>query len=518
MVIAILDGWGVSTQTEGNAILAARTPTLDSLAQYYPLATITAAGAEVGLPWGEVGNSETGHRNIGAGRVAYQIRQAIDREISSGAFFKNEVLLSAVQHAEQHKSRLHLMGLIGPGGVHAHSSHLFALLQLLQQQHFAQPVFLHLFTDGRDTGPKMALAYVEEIEEKLTEIGIGRVASITGRLYAMDRNENRERTKATYDMLRGTYAMTTAPSAWEAVRQAYVQEVLDEKIAPTAITRGGGPLGPMQDGDAVIFFNFRPDRARQLAKMFTRQSGEQVEPDIKLVTFVEYDQTLGVPAAFKEEAVEQPLAKVIADASLKQLHISETEKYAHVTYYLNVGREQPFAGEEHVLIKSSNTHDFASIPHMEAETITSHMVQELQAGKFDVYFINYANADMVGHTGNFAAAVEACSFLDICLGQLWTAVEAAQGALIVTADHGNAEDMMDPASKTATTDHSSNPVPFYYVHPRLKRTAAKSASELNQIFTTPIGVLADVAPTILEILNLPKPVEMTGVSLLNSLN
>lgn len=513
LVVAILDGWGVSTQKEGNAILAAKTPTLDMLAQHYPLATITAAGAEVGLPWGEVGNSETGHRNIGAGRVAYQIRQAIDREIENGNFFKNEVLLSALQHAEQHKSRLHLMGLIGPGGVHAHSSHLFALLKLLQQHHFSQPVFLHLFTDGRDTGPKMGLAHVEEIEDKLRELGMGRVASVTGRLYAMDRNENWERTQATYDMLRGTYAMTTAPSAWEAIRQAYVQEVLDEKISPTAITRGGSPLGSMQDGDAVIFFNFRPDRARQLTKMFT----EQAKDTIKLVTFVEYDHTLGVPAAFHEEAVEQPLAKVLADGGLQQLHISETEKYAHVTYYLNVGREEPFAGEEHVLIKSSNTPDFASIPHMEAGVITRRMVQELQAGKFDVYFINYANADMVGHTGNFEAAVEACSFLDQCLGQLWTALEAAHGALIVTADHGNAEDMMDPASKTATTDHSSNPVPFYYAHPQLKRTVAKSAAELNQIFSTPIGVLADVAPTILEILNLPKPAEMTGVSLLNSL-
>lgn len=512
-MVAILDGWGVSTQKEGNAILAATTPTLDMLAQYYPLATITAAGVEVGLPWGEVGNSETGHRNIGAGRVAYQIRQAIDREIASGSFFKNEVLLSALRYVEQNKSRLHLMGLIGPGGVHAHSSHLFALLQLLQQQHFSQPVFLHLFTDGRDTDPKMALGHVEEIEEKLREIGFGHVASVTGRLYAMDRNENWERTKATYALLRGTYAMTTAPSAWEAVRQAYVQEVLDEKIAPTAITRGGAPLGPMQDGDAVIFFNFRPDRARQLTKMFKEQAGEK----IKLVTFVEYEQTLRVPAAFHEEMVEQPLAKVLADASLTQLHISETEKYAHVTYYLNVGREQPFPGEEHVLIKSSNTQDFSSIPHMEAGAITSRMVQELQAGKFDVYFINYANADMVGHTGNFAAAVEACSFLDVCLGQLWTAVEAARGALLITADHGNAEDMIDPASKTVTTDHSSNPVPFYYAHPKLKRTVAKSAAELHQIFTTPIGVLADVAPTILEILSLPKPAEMTGVSLLNSL-
>lgn len=513
LVVVILDGWGINRQSEGNAIMAAKTPTLDMFARHYPLAALTAAGTEVGLPWGEMGNSETGHRNIGAGRVVYQIRQAIDQEVERGGFFTNEALRSALSHAEQNKSRLHLMGLIGPGGVHAHSSHLWALLQLVQQQSFVQPVYLHLFTDGRDAPPQTALGHVEEVEEQLRQKGFGRVASVTGRLYAMDRNENWERTKLTFDMLLGRGRTTSAPSAWEAVRQSYAQNVLDEKILPTVITRGGEALGPIQAGDAVIFFNFRPDRARQL----TRMLAEQAPPNVRLVTFVEYDKTLGVPAAFQEEVMDQPLAKVIADANLKQLHMAETEKYAHITYYLNVGREQPFDHEEHVLIKSSNTQDFALIPHMEAGTITKRVIQELQRGRFDVYFINYANADMVGHTGNLAAAVEACSFLDVCLGQLWEAMRATGGALLVTADHGNAEDMVDPATKTATTDHSSNSVPFYYVHPQLQRTVAKSAAELDKILTTPIGVLADVAPTILEILKLPKPAEMTGVSLLNSL-
>lgn len=501
-VVVILDGWGISFLPEGNAILVAQTPTLDTWAALYPTAALTAAGEEVGLPWGEVGDSETGHKNIGAGSVQYQTLEAINHAITDKSFFTNPTFLQALEQVKQQQSQLHLMGLVSPGGVHAHINHLFTLLELCKRNHLQENVFIHMFTDGRDSPPKAALSYLAQLEEKIGKFGVGTIASVTGRFYAMDRNKNWERTQATYDMLTGGPRGAGAPSARAAIENAYAQNILDEMIPPTAITRGGGPVADIRDGDAVIFFNFRPDRARQLTQLFRQRQ------DIQCTTFFELFQ--GKPA-------QQPLARVLSEAGLTQLHIAETEKYAHITYYLNVGHEQPFASEEHVLVESGSTANFADKPEMAAAEITDRAMAGMQQKGFDVIFINYANADMVGHTGNFAAAVKACEIVDQQLGRLQEAVTALGGAMIVTADHGNAEEMINLQTKAISTDHTANPVPLYYVTEALRRTTPKSEAEMREIFTSPIGVLADVAPTILEILELQKPPEMTGVSLLNSL-
>ncbi|MEX1997883.1 MAG: 2,3-bisphosphoglycerate-independent phosphoglycerate mutase [Candidatus Andersenbacteria bacterium] len=522
LVVTILDGWGISFVKEGNAIMAATTPTMDMFARHYPSAGILAAGIEVGLPWGEVGNSETGHSNIGAGQVQYQALPSIDKAIEDRSFFANQVLLQAIAHVKRNNSNLHIMGLASTGGVHAHLNHLFALLRLVAHEQIYDHVFLHLFTDGRDSPPQSALAYLRQTAEVMAQYKIGKIASVTGRLYAMDRNENWERTQATFNLLTGGPRQVGASTAEQAVTQAYERNIFDEMIPPTAITEGGGPLATIRDNDAVIFFNYRPDRARQITRAFvetdfTNFRRPTVPTNLFFATMTQYDPRLPAPAAFIEEPVALPLAKVISQAGLTQLHIAETEKYAHITYYLNGGHEQPFPGEEHVLIKSSGIKNFAERPHMEAEAITDRLLHEIQRGLFDVYFVNLANADMVGHSGDIAATIEACTFVDQCLARLHTAVQAAHGALLVTADHGNAEEKLHPKTKAVETDHTSNPVPLHYVIEHLRRTTPRSEAELVALFSSPIGVLADIAPTILDILDIPLPPHMTGISLLNSL-
>lgn len=521
LVVVILDGWGVSPEQEGNAIATANTANMNRLLTDYPAATLAAAGEEVGLPWGEAGNSETGHKNIGAGSVQYQVVEGINHAIADRSFFSNAVLLEACKHVKQQHSQLHLMGLVSVSGVHATLSHLIALLELVAGQGLAEQVFIHMFSDGRDSPPQSALSYLAQLEQAIKHLKVGTLASVTGRFYAMDRNRNWERTQATYDMLTGGPRGSGAPNPHKAIENAYAQHILDEKIPPTAMTWGGAPIAEIRDNDAVIFFNFRPDRARQLTAAFVQPEAVPFPTkkfkNLLFVTLAQYDPRLPAPAAYTEAAAEWPLARVISEAGMKQLHIAETEKYAHITYYLNAGHEQPFPGEEHVLIKSSGVADFAQQPQMAAAAITDRAVQEIEKGAFDVLFINYANADMVGHTGNFEATVAACTFVDECIGRLAAAVQAAGGALIVTADHGNAEVKLNKATGEMSTDHTANPVPFYFMTEKLRRTTPKGESEISDILSSPIGVLADVAPTILEILELQKPAQMTGVSLLNSL-
>jgi len=522
LAVVILDGWGVSFSTQGNAIAEAETPTMDLLARYFPTATLAAASIEVGLPWGEVGNSETGHRNIGAGSVQYQVLPMIDKAIKDGSFFSNSILQGAIEHAQARGSALHIMGLLSNGGIHAHINHLEALLKMIAGAKIKNKVFIHVFTDGRDTEPQSAERFINELNRLIDTLGVGDIASVTGRFYAMDRNENWERTKATYEMLTGVSRQAGAPTALAAVQQSYAKLVFDENIAPTVLTRGGMPKAKISDGDAVVFFNFRPDRARQLTRAFVEEAfagwPRQKLKDLYFATMAQYDKEIAAPFAFMEEVAENPLAKIIAEAGLKQLHIAETEKYAHVTYYLNVGHEELFTGEDRVLIKSSGVKNFADKPEMEAGIITDRVLQEVQAGKYDVYFVNFANPDMVGHTGDFEATKKACSFVDQNLGRIYEAVvRQGGGALLVTADHGNAEEMINSRTGKVTTDHSTNPVPLYYAHPRLARQTPRSDEEVQQIMSAPIGVLSDVAPTILEILNIPAHPDMTGVSLLGSL-
>ena len=521
LVVSILDGWGFSFIEEGNAIVAAETPYMDMFVRHYPAASLLAAGIEVGLPWGEKGNSETGHSNIGAGRVQYQSLPRIDQAIIDRSFFQNSALVAAMDHARKHRSNLHLLGLLGPGGIHSHMNHLFALLEMAKQQGLGREVYIHIFTDGRDVAQKSAGHYLQQLEEKMGQLGVGRIASVTGRFYAMDRNLNWERTEATYKLLTGIAHSASASTAEQAIEQSYQQGASDEWIPPTLITRGGKPVGTIQENDSVIFFNFRPDRARQLTRAFVMPDFDGFErtylPGLMFTTLEQYDPDLPANAAFIEEPVKNPLARVISQAGLRQLHIAETEKYAHVTYYLNGGHEQPFPGEEHILVQSSGVKDFSQEPHMAAQEITDRLIAELQKNIYDVVFVNFANADMVGHTGNYEAAVEACTFVDMCVGRVYEQVKSMDGAMLVTADHGNAEEMINSETGAVVTDHTSNPVPFFYINEQLKRVSPRSLEAVAQISSTPIGMLADVAPTILEILHLEKPADWTGISLLGSL-
>lgn len=520
LVVIILDGWGISFIREGNAVALSPKPILDDFARYYPATALRAASIEVGLPWGEAGNSETGHRNIGAGQVQYQILPLINRAIDDGSFFKNPVFLKAIDHIQRNKSHLHIMGLASTGGVHSHINHLLALLKLAARHHVGSQVFIHMFTDGRDVPPQTALSYVEQLE-KTTRVFGGKIASVTGRIYAMDRNQNWHRTQSVYETLTGLNPQIGAPNARAAIEQAYQQKLFDEVIPPTIVTHGGKPLAEIRDHDAVLFFNFRPDRARQLTQAFA-DPGFQKFPrkpltNLFFATMAPYSEELPVPAAYHEAVVEYPVGRLIADAGLSQLHIAETEKYAHVTYYLNTGREKPFLNEKQMLIRSSGPKNFAQWPHMSADEITHYVLDAMQKKEFDVYFINFANADMIGHTGDLNAAVQACSFLDVCIGKLSNSIIPQGGALLITADHGNAEQMINPVTGEKDTEHTSNPVPLYYVHYPLKRSTPRTDDEVKKMFGAPLGVLADVAPTILEVLHIPKHPSMTGVSLLDSL-
>ncbi len=520
LVVIILDGWGISFVKEGNAIMAAQTPYMNGYARYFPSAALKAASIEVGLPWGEVGNSETGHRNIGAGQVQYQALPMIDKAIGDGSFYTNPAFLQAIEHANKNNSNLHIMGMASAGGVHAHVGHIQALIELCRRQNFSR-VFIHVFTDGRDTAPKVAESSINLIQQSIDGLGVGAIATVTGRFYAMDRNNNWDRTQATYNVLTNGPRASGAPSAKKAIDVAYASGLDDEHILPTAITRGGEPIGFIQSNDAIIFTNFRPDRARQITRVFIKPetAGFPIQPltNLFFVSMTHYDNDLPTVVAFQEEHPQFPLARVISDAGLKQLHIAETEKYAHITYYLNAGYEDVFPGEERFLVESSSVQDFAEKPEMGAREITAHTKAALEKGIHDVYFLNFANPDMVGHSGSFEATVTACSIVDECIGIIHKATMAAGGALIVTADHGNAEDLRNPLTQEREKDHSSNAVPFHFVYPTYQRKTPKSDQEIMSIFSTPVGVLADIAPTVLEVLGLPKPAEMTGVSLMQSL-
>ena len=379
-----------------------------------------------------------------------------------------------------------------------------------------------MFADGRDAPPQSALTYLSKVEEEMAKRGIGKMASLTGRFYAMDRNRNWERTEATYNMLTGGERPTGAPSAKQAIESSYANGVFDEMMLPTAITYGGSPIVSINDNDAVVFFNFRPDRSRQLASAFVESDkvGFKTKKlkNVHVVTLSEYDPEMPAAAAFVEEVAEYPLARSISEIGLRQLHIAETEKYAHITYYLNVGQEKAFANEKRILIKSSGIHNFANRPKMEAGAITDRVIKEIERSSYDVYFVNFANSDMVGHTGDFQATVKACTYIDRCLSRIYQAVTQTDGALILTADHGNAEEMQyADGNKAISKEHSISPVPLFYVRDSLRRTVPKSESEVRDIISSPIGVLADVAPTILDVLKIPKPSTMTGVSLLESM-
>ncbi|GFO97658.1 phosphoglycerate mutase [groundwater metagenome] len=501
VLLLILDGYGINRNIEGNAIAAARTPDLDRLFSTYPHCELDSSGESVGLPKGQMGNSEVGHLNIGAGRIVYQDLTRITRSIREGEFKKNRVLIDAMKNVKSNGSSLHLMGLLSDGGVHSHISHLYALLALAREQGIKK-VYVHAFLDGRDVPPKSALTYIAEAEKKMITLG-GEFATVSGRYYAMDRDKRWERVeKAYHAMTKGEGAQ--AESASIAVKKAYERGETDEFVAPTVIFRNEKPVSLISDNDAIIFFNFRSDRAREITRAFIddKFSGfdRKSYPRTHFVCLTQYDGTFYVTVAFPPESLKNILATVLSRHNLRQLRIAETEKYAHVTFFFNGGVEAPVAGEDRILIPSPNVATYDMQPEMSAYPVTDEAVKTITSGKYDVIVLNYANCDMVGHTGVFDAAVKAVEAIDMCIGRVYDAVIQSGGLLIITADHGNAEKMVDETGGIHTA-HTSNSVPLIICEKGIRLRD---------------GILADIAPTILEALGIEKPEEMTGRSLIRS--
>ncbi len=535
VVLLILDGWGIAPAGPGNALSLAHLSTYPKLWVSYPHAEIVASGEAVGLPKGEDGNTETGHLNIGAGRIVYQDLPRINMAIADGTFFHNPAFTGAIEHARVHQSSIHLLGLLGAGGVHSNIEHLYALLQLFQKENFKN-VFLHLFTDGRDSPPSAALTYFSELEREMKISGIGTIGSVIGRYYAMDRDHRWDRTQKAYDALTQGQGLT-ALSAQEAVNQAYKKGQTDEFIEPTVITKDGQPVGIVKDNDAVIFFNFRIDRPRQLTKAFvlpnfadaTKKEGfdpyaikyfkkhvveEQVIPppfartraiqNLFFVTMTQYEKGLPAIAAYPPQTVAMPLGKVLANAGRRQLRMAETEKERFVTYYFNGQREDAFFGEDRIIIPSAKVATYDLKPEMSAHELTTTLISRIEAKMYDFIALNFANADMVGHTGVIPAAITACQTIDRCLETIVTTVLSYDGAVVITADHGNVEEMIDGVTMGVDTEHSTYPVPFIAI--------AKDFQGKPQQLQR--GVLADIAPTILHLMGIPKPSDMTGRNLL----
>ncbi|MDD2335392.1 MAG: 2,3-bisphosphoglycerate-independent phosphoglycerate mutase [Geobacteraceae bacterium] len=505
LILMILDGWGLSPRRENNAIALANPQVMSRLCREYPYTELQASGMAVGLPDGQMGNSEVGHLNIGAGRIVYQELTRITKAITDGSFFRNPVLLDCLAKTRTSGGRLHLAGLLSDGGVHSHNTHLYALLQLARQEGIKE-VFVHCFLDGRDTPPKSALEYISSLEEEMQKIGIGRIATIMGRYYAMDRDNRWERVEMAYNAM-ALGEGNTAESALEALAKNYDQEINDEFVIPSVVCDRNGPVGTIRDGDGFIFFNFRSDRAREITRAFTDPVFTGFSPVFRpkfssFVCMTEYDETFGLPVAFAPEELKNILGEVVSKAGLHQLRIAETEKYAHVTFFFNGGNETPFPGEERVLVPSPKevaTYDLK--PEMSVFQVTAELVGRLDEKRFDFIVLNFANPDMVGHTGFLDAAVKAIGAVDQCVGVVVDKVLSQGGSLLITADHGNAERMVDENGHPHTA-HTCNPVPLVLV------------GDAGKGFHLRSGVLADIAPTVLEILGIPKPAEMTGSSLL----
>ncbi len=505
VVLTILDGWGYSEETDYNAIAAARKPVWDSLWQKYPHTLIKTSGAAVGLPGDQMGNSEVGHLNLGAGRVVYQEFTRVSRSIKTGSFYTNKTLTDAVDYAIEHNRAVHILGLLSPGGVHSHELHIHAMVQLAVERG-AKQVYMHAFLDGRDTPPRSAAESIRMMEEKFAEFGGGQFASIIGRYYAMDRDHRWPRIQASYDLITRGKADFEATTASEGLEMAYARDESDEFVQATRITRDGKPI-TVQDDDVLVFMNYRSDRARQITRPFIEPDFEGFERAVvpKLGCFVsltEYNAEFDVPVAYPPERLQNVMGAFLANHGMRQLRLAETEKYAHVTFFFNGGVEEPFEGEDRILVPSPKVATYDLKPEMSAFTVTDHLVEAIESGKYDVIICNYANPDMVGHTGNYDAAVKAIEAIDSCLARVVNSVEKAGGAMLITADHGNAEKMLDAETGQPHTAHTTNLVPFIYVGQ-------------GNVQMTQNGSLCDVAPTLIHLLRMQKPNEMTGSSIIS---
>ena len=502
MMLMILDGFGINENKKANAVKLANTPNIDKLMKTWPTTTIYTSGLNVGLPDGQMGNSEVGHTNIGAGRIVYQDLTRITKSIEDGDFFSIKELTGAIENCQKNHSKLHIMGLLSDGGVHSHIRHLYALLELAKRKDF-EDVYVHCFLDGRDTPPASGESYIMKLEEKMKEKGVGKIASISGRFYAMDRDKRWERVVKAYDALVNGEG-EKATSAIAAIESSYQKEVFDEFVVPTVICNGDDPVATISENDSVIFYNFRPDRAREITRSL-------VDPEFKefktkplhlyYVCFTQYDETIpNVEIAFKPETLKNTFGEYVSKKGLTQLRIAETEKYAHVTFFFNGGEEKQYPGEDRILVPSPKVETYDLKPEMSAYEVTDKVVEAIGSDKYDSIILNYANPDMVGHTGNLEAAIQAIEAIDTCVQKVVEAVEEKNGIIMMTADHGNAEQMIDYKTGEPHTAHTTNPVPLVLI-----------GVEGVKLKT---GKLADLAPTMLELMELPKPEEMTGESLI----
>ena len=504
VVLMILDGYGLSGNARGNAVMAAKTPNMDSLSSAWPTSSLQASGSYVGLPEGQMGNSEVGHLNIGAGRIVYQELTRITNEIENGKFYSHFAFMQSVSNAMKNNGALHLWGLLSDGGVHSHIDHLYALLKLARNAGLKK-VYVHAFLDGRDTAPKAAKAFIKALEDRMDRLETGKIASICGRYYAMDRDNRWERIELAYNAM--AYGQGQSyENALNALEDAYKRGETDEFVKPSVILEDGKPITTVKENDSVIMFNFRPDRARQITRAFTDENFKGFVRKkgffpVNYVCLTQYDQTMpNVHVAYEPQALKNTLGEYLSANNLKQLRIAETEKYAHVTFFFNGGREEPFPGEKRILVPSPKVATYDLQPEMSAWDVCDNLVSEIKAGRHDFILVNFANPDMVGHTGVFDAAVEAIETVDKCLGKVSDAVLGEGGLLFITADHGNADEMQDPDGNVMTS-HSLNPVPVVLA-------GAGKDIKLRK------GKLADIAPTLLELMDLEKPAEMGGNSLI----
>ena len=505
-VLLILDGYGLNEKEEGNAIKQAKTPVMDRLMKEYPFVQGSASGMSVGLPDGQMGNSEVGHLNMGAGRIVYQELTRITKEIEEGTFFENEALVKAMENVKKNDSALHFYGLLSDGGVHSHNTYMYGVLEMAKKFGI-EKVYFHAFLDGRDTPPASAADYMQQMVDKMAEIGVGEVATVSGRYYAMDRDTNWDRTEKAYVALtKGEGVKATDPV--QAIKDSYAQDVTDEFMLPTVIEKGGKPVATIQDNDSVVFCNFRPDRARQITRAFCADDfdgfNREKKLDLVYVCFTEYDVTIpNTDIAFKKEEIVNTFGEWIANNGMKQARIAETEKYAHVTFFFNGGIEEPNKNEDRVLVDSPKyvpTYD--KKPRMSVYTVCDELSKAIVDGDYDVIICNFANPDMVGHTGVLPAAIKAIEAIDECVGEVVNFVEQVGGQMFITADHGNAEQLIDYETGEPHTAHTTNPVPFILVNadPGVKLAEG--------------GVLADIVPTMIDMMGMEQPKEMTGHSLL----
>ncbi len=504
-VLMILDGFGLNDKTEGNAVAQAKTPVIDGLMKDYPFVKGYASGLAVGLPDGQMGNSEVGHMNMGAGRIVYQELTRITKEIGDGDFFKNEALLDGMHNAKKNGSALHLFGLLSDGGVHSHNTHLYGLLEMAKREG-VEKVYVHCFLDGRDTAPTSAKGFVEELQAKMKEIGVGEIASLEGRYYAMDRDNRWDRVEKAYRAIAEGQG-EKAVDALAALDASYAKDVTDEFVVPTVIEKDGKPVATVNDGDSIIFYNFRPDRAREMTRAFCADEFDGFDrgarKNVNFVCFTEYDETIpNKEIAFKKVHLTNTFGEYLAKNGKTQARIAETEKYAHVTFFFNGGVEEPNPGEDRILVKSPKVATYDLQPEMSAPEVCDKLCAAIRSDKYDVIIVNFANPDMVGHTGIMEAAVKAVETVDTCVGKAVEALKEVGGQAFLCADHGNAEQLIDYETGAPFTAHTTNPVPFILIN-------ADPAYTLKEN-----GRLADIIPTMIDMMGMEKPAEMTGESLL----